>query len=140
MINFSEAAGRHWEDAFLLEASRRLANADQLYGFAAECALKAIMMILGATSTAEGDLAEPRHRKHIDELWSEYQLFASGRRGARYLSPLAGFGQNPFADWNARQRYFADTALPSGAALAQHSKACRACLTALQRAEQDTGR
>lgn len=74
---------------------------------------------------------------HVEALWPEYQIFASGRRGQRYLSPLSRFTDNPFADWNVTQRYAAANATPKGAALETHRKAARACLVALQRACQD---
>ena len=45
--DFSDAHRRHWEDAELLHAYSRWANADQLYGFSAECGLKAVMQVLG---------------------------------------------------------------------------------------------
>lgn len=45
--DFADAHGRHWGDAELLYAHECLANADQLYGFSAECGLKALMEVLG---------------------------------------------------------------------------------------------
>lgn len=56
-IDYGDSADRHWLDAELLRGGRRTNNADQLYGLAAECALKAIMVRLGAPSTPAGDLA-----------------------------------------------------------------------------------
>ena len=44
--DFADAHRRHWEDAELLHDHGRWANADQLYGFSAECGLKAVMRIL----------------------------------------------------------------------------------------------
>ena len=40
--DFSNAHNRHWQDAELLFCDRRWANADHLYGFSAECGLKAV--------------------------------------------------------------------------------------------------
>jgi len=40
--DFLDAHERHWEDAELLFGNRRWANADHLYGLAAECGLKAL--------------------------------------------------------------------------------------------------
>jgi hypothetical protein len=48
---YSTAAMRHWQDATLLDESRRLANADQLYGFAAECGLKSALVAVGSGKT-----------------------------------------------------------------------------------------
>ena len=36
-VSFLDAHNRHWKDAELLFCRARLANADQLYGFSAEC-------------------------------------------------------------------------------------------------------
>ena len=38
--DFSDAHVRHWRDAELLYAARCWGNADQLYGFSAECGLR----------------------------------------------------------------------------------------------------
>jgi hypothetical protein len=134
--NFGEAAKRHWEDALFLRENKRLSNADQLFGFSAECALKEVMIRLGAPTKSGGDLRERSHWQHIDALWSEFHAFAAGRRGSRFLGALASFAANPFADWHASQRYSSDSSPPSGAALDNHWKACRACLVALDRAEE----
>ena len=45
--DFTDAHCRHWDDAELLFKLQRWANADQLYGFSAECGLKAVMTFLG---------------------------------------------------------------------------------------------
>ncbi|MCP4655857.1 MAG: hypothetical protein GY856_10615 [bacterium] len=135
-INYRDAARRHWDDAELLEGSNRFPNSDQLYGLAAECALKEVMVALGAFTTPEGDLSETRHRQHIDALWPAFLSFASGRRGSRYLSPLRKFDANPFEDWNIVHRYAADSAAPSGSARTSHAKAARSCFVVLQRATE----
>jgi len=97
--NFRNAARRHWNDGRTLTNCNRMDNADQLYGFAAECALKSALVVLGL-------FHEQAHRKHINELWSKMQ-------GTRFYSAFPGLAQllvgtNPFADWDVRQRYFED--------------------------------
>ena len=67
--NFSNAAKRHWKDGQLLHEQKRLDNADQLYGFAAECALKYALDSLGY-------FRPEAHRKHINELWNKMQATA----------------------------------------------------------------
>jgi hypothetical protein len=52
--DFADAHRRHWEDAELLFAHDRWANADQLYGFSAECGLKTVMQALGMNTDAAG--------------------------------------------------------------------------------------
>ena len=93
--NFTDAHRRHWEDAELLFANARWANADQLYGYSAECGLKLVMESLG--------MARPQ-RMHVQELWPEFIAFAGSRReGARYLALLPS--GEPFKDWSHHDRY-----------------------------------
>ena len=52
--DFHDAHRRHWQDAELLRKHGRWANADQLYGFSAECGLKAVMKALGMAVDSMG--------------------------------------------------------------------------------------
>jgi hypothetical protein len=61
--DYKNAACRHYEDAEILFKQLRWANADQLYGLAAECGLKAVMVGLGARTKSSGDLK--KHSLHI---------------------------------------------------------------------------
>lgn len=97
-VDFLDAADRHWEDAELLFSNVRLANADQLFGIAAECALKAAMEAISGTSLNR------RYFKHINELWSEFNTFAAGRNGSDYIK-LLGNAQDPYSDWDISDRY-----------------------------------
>jgi hypothetical protein len=47
--DFYDAHQRHWDDAELLYEKQRWANADHLYGMAAECGLKQLMLAFGMT-------------------------------------------------------------------------------------------
>ena len=96
--DFTGAHRRHWQDAELLFAKRRWANADQLYGFSAECGLKAIL-------EKDGERIEGDYKKHIHKLWPEFKNFADGRKGKRYLSRLPD--GEPFSDWSHHNRYAA---------------------------------
>ena len=93
--NFNHAALRHWRDAQLLEQENRIENADQLYGLAAECALKSA---LNFSSTC-----------HINHLWGKIRNHPS--TDPRLTAVLNGHGTkkyNPFNDWDISQRYYAD--------------------------------
>ncbi|MDY7228640.1 hypothetical protein [Hyalangium rubrum] len=105
-INFRKALDRHWTDADSLDRAKRLANADHLFGISAECALKAVMIALGAPTNSDGDLSNADHQKHINTLWSNFRIFAQGPHGARYAAKLGSI--NPFKDWHVIQRYFGD--------------------------------
>lgn len=101
--DFLDAAHRHLADARLLDREQRYPNADHLYGIAAECMLKAIMVALGAPVSSKGNLHERAHKTHIDLLWSEFCAFVGGAGGASYLPFPPGY--RPFPDWDINQRY-----------------------------------
>ena len=114
-----------------------MTNADPLYGLAAECALKAVVVGLGEPTEASGDLGKPWRHQHANAVWDEYQTLVSARTASRYLAPLDAFGGNPFADWSITQRYGDRASSPSAEALERHANAARACLLPLQRAMYD---
>lgn len=100
--DFLDAHHRHWEDAELLAASSRLANADQLYGVSAECGLKRLMVHLGMPIDSDGSPTRTSgDRGHIDHTWGRYGAYLSGPLATFYALPTT----NPFADWNVSQRY-----------------------------------
>jgi hypothetical protein len=97
---------RHWEDAELLwnQVPRRFANADQFYGLAAECGLKAIMTKL-ENNFFNHALNRPSSGDdlcHAKGTWDRYRHYSQGWGAARYaLPPIA----NPFAQWEIADRY-----------------------------------
>jgi len=101
--DFADACDRHWEDAESLLVIERLANADQLFGLAAECGLKCTMLRLGMNVDPEGVPAEKKHKVHIDRLWDTFRSFAGDREGSRYAAQLPA--DNPFSDWSIHDRY-----------------------------------
>ena len=101
-IDFLDAHDRHWRDAEQLFASTRLANADHLYGMAAECGLKHLMSAFGMPVTNDGDPTRQADRKHADNVWARYETYRSGQlQGASFTLPAS----NPFIGWNISQRY-----------------------------------
>lgn len=105
--DFLDAHRRHWADAEFLREAQRWANADHLYGMAAECGLKRLMEML-----KQGELDTKNDRVHVMEekkqnnAWSRYQVYLSGHANATKF-PLPHV--NPFADWSASQRYARQT-------------------------------
>jgi hypothetical protein len=99
MQNYEQAAARHWLDAEQLLAAKRLDNADQLFGLAAECALKVALVRSGTTIDDGSGL-----RKHIDVLWDRARVHVKGRSNAPLASLLRS--SNPFHEWAVAQRYF----------------------------------
>lgn len=110
--NFVDAHRRHWDDAEFLFHHQRWANADQLYGFSAECGLKAVMKGLGMRVDNVGRPRNSRFVRHVQHIWPEFQAFAHARNGARYLAKLPT--GRPFADWSHHNRYASSTPFAHG--------------------------
>lgn len=117
--DYALAAIRHFRDAALLEESRRVANADQLFGFAAECAIKRALVELPGFLAA-GRLA-PAYHKHVNDLWGSVQLQSIQKRYPRLVVLLKGLRQR-FYDWSADQRYGPDGVV-TGEAIGRHRQA-----------------
>ena len=132
--DFRDAAERHFEDAEFLKSDsdlNRAPNADHLYGFSAECSLKAVMAALGMERTDSGSPRDSGLKVHMPGQWAAFQSFASGRLAARYLDKLDHF--NPFSDWLVDQRYVHRGQI-SATVMNKHREAaihCRTCLHAL---------
>ena len=100
--DFLDAHRRHLVDAETLFQASRLANADQLYSFAAECGLKKLMNRFGMLIKLDGSPTERVDRVHADQVWDRYETYRSTNlSGANYVLP----NPNPFLDWEASQRY-----------------------------------
>ncbi len=106
-VDFLHAHVRHWKDAEVLFNRDRIANAGQLYGFSAECGLKAILEAFGHRVA----------RKHVAEFWPVFKRLIKERRSAVLLRHIPS--GSPFADWSHHERY-----APSGhvrkSAVCQH--------------------
>ena len=102
--DYGDAHLRHWDDAELLFGEGRWSNADQLYGFSAECGLKEVMRILGMpVDSVSGKPIGGQYLKHVQDIWGTFLTFAEGRDGAYYVAMLpAG---RPFDDWSIDDRY-----------------------------------
>ena len=98
---FLDAHERHWEDAELLKDAARLANADHLYGLAAECGLKELMICFGMIVNASGEPSK-KDKRHVNEIWDRFETYRSGHsNGTGYTLPST----NPFTLWDVNQRY-----------------------------------
>ena len=102
--DFLDAHHRHLRDADFLFGASRLANADHLYGMAAECGLKRLMIEFRMeTNPISGSPKKHEDRLHADLVWMRYETYQSGH--IQYGLPL----DNPFSDWKAEQRYAAES-------------------------------
>jgi len=101
--DFLDAHQRHWDDAELLFKEERWANADHLYGLAAECGLKRLMLAFGMPFNQ--DRGEPANRKdlvHANAVWDRFESYREGRGlGTEYVLPAL----NPFQGWRISDRY-----------------------------------
>ena len=119
-INFQEAARRHFYDAELLLVHHgRTAGAGQLYGFAAECGIKSLLVWQGyPTDAVTGDIRKGQTlRAHIHQIAANINLLQThlqGRGATRYLALMPSIGN--FSDWTTDHRYFAASELPPSAA------------------------
>jgi hypothetical protein len=119
-VDFPLSAKRHWHDAVLLESNARIENAGQLYGFAAECGIKAILVGLNYPTDADGSpvrkppVGTPQVRKHVHQLVAvigDIQNYVQGRNGAKYIALIPNIGS--FSNWDIEHRYWTDTAIPN---------------------------
>lgn len=104
-----------------------------MYGFSAECGLKAVMKdVLGIP--VDDPKEKEKYWKHMPVLWPMFRTFAQGHGGSGYLSQLPE--ENPFRDWSIGDRY-AHRQHWKKASLAQHRHAARGVLDMVQTAKQD---
>lgn len=98
--NYANAAQRHWKDAEILFNADRIANADHLYGLAAECALKALW------EPFPGSSEKKNFRVHMDgnKLFDNLVSFLNSRNLNLSLPE-----NPPYDDWAIDQRYCLDT-------------------------------
>lgn len=113
--DFVGAHDRHHADARLLENAARFSNADHLYGFAAECGLKALMTQFGMPVTGTGDPQRNLDKVHADRLWTRYSTYLSAPDTTRYQLDT----ENYFDDWQVADRYASDEHVTS-ARLTKH--------------------
>lgn len=97
------AARRHLLAAEELNAGRRHDVAGYLYGIAAECAVKAMMLEAGMRPISEHSSAGDPFFAHFPDLRTMLRDHLRGRRS----SPLAVYIQNDafMNNWSTRMRY-----------------------------------
>ena len=101
--DFLDAHKRHQDDAEILFSAERYANADHLYGIAAECGLKRLMVRFGmVVNPATGSPAARDDRDHAKYIWDRFELYRTGKvEGTDYGLP----SPNPFNNWDVSDRY-----------------------------------
>lgn len=113
VVNYTNAARRHFDDANSLQQAGRLGNAGQLYGYAAECGVKALMVSCGASVDGAGSVLAPL-RLHFPKLRNNVQAnlgaWVNGRGAAACFAALPSLGK--LNDWNIDYRYWHLNKLP----------------------------
>ncbi len=101
--DFLDAHERHWDDAERLLHTQRWANADHLYGMAAECGVKRLMLAFGMPFDPTKDWpANKQDRTHANGIWARFESYRSGHaQGAGYVLSAS----NPFSNWDVSDRY-----------------------------------
>lgn len=101
--DFDDSCQRHWDDAEILFTNDRWANADHLYGFSAEGALKCLMLAFGMPFDVLLDKPErSKDARHIELIWDRYESYHGNQHPAGTYTLSSA---NPFSDWHASQRY-----------------------------------
>lgn len=143
-VGYAEAARRHFADAGLLLSNSREANAGQLFGLAAECGLKAIVVACGAKTDADGSVDKltgvkgKGFKDHMPQLHQAAITYGGhlpdGRFSTRYLASMPSL--SVFSDWAVEHRYWRNTAWPA-ASLPKWKTAADEVMLALDQAQKD---
>jgi len=114
-VDFSGSSRRHYGDAKLLLTNARIPNAGHLFGFAAECGVKALLIAHGLTTDpATGDIVEARpykYRTHINVLINSVQTFSTSRVYSKYLGMVPNL--SVFSNWDTSYRYWGESSIPT---------------------------
>ncbi|MEU2179633.1 hypothetical protein [Streptomyces thermolilacinus] len=118
--HFASAADRHFRDADYLHTDGRLPAADHLYGFAAECASKSLLLRFTDVTMAPRPGEDKPSSKpwadhpddpdqviefgHVNELIREIKLLSHGRTGAPLHAALDS-DLRAFRRWRVSHRY-----------------------------------
>lgn len=123
--DFLDAHERHWNDAERLLQAQRWANADHLYGMAAECGLKRMMQAFGMPYDADKDRpSNKQDRVHGVGVWARFESYRSGHvQGTGYVLPAT----NPFHDWDISDRYAHQSDFDQARATAHQNGARNIC-------------
>jgi hypothetical protein len=99
--DFHNSAHRHYRCGDILCDRSEHAEADHLYGLAAECALKRILEQAGLRKNDGKDL-----KVHVNKLWSETISRLADQKYTLLISYLSQ--GNKFSDWDISRRYHPD--------------------------------
>ncbi|MCQ8181880.1 hypothetical protein NP603_12245 [Methylomonas sp. SURF-1] len=101
--DFLDSHQRHWDDAERLYVANRWANADHLYGLAAECGLKGLIEKLEGRSLTSDERVHVMEGRKPSNAWDKFESCRHGKtHGCKFVMPAS----NPFTNWDVSQRYY----------------------------------
>jgi hypothetical protein len=123
--DFLDAHKRHWEDAERLFQAQRWANADHLYGMAAECGLKRLMQAFGMPLDVSKDRPlKQEDRVHANGVWTRFESYRQGHvQGTGYLLSTTSC----FSTWDISDRYAHQSSFDQPRAQAHQTGALAVC-------------
>ncbi|NMO53020.1 hypothetical protein HH310_17710 [Actinoplanes sp. TBRC 11911] len=123
--HYAHAAVRHYNDAVYLQDGDRVPNADHLFGFAVECALKSMLLRFtpatmnpkrpGKPPATRPWVADPATGKvdrefgHLPGIATDVALLTHGRSAARLSAAIRNL--DAFDTWSVDDRYLDGTAI-----------------------------
>lgn len=143
-VNYAESARRHFHDAGVLRSGGCTANAGQLFGIAAECGIKAVLVASKVSIDMEGSIDRlpgvrgMGFRAHWPQLGQMLTDLAGyipdSRMASGYLSLMPNLAH--FNNWLIDHRYWRDAALPL-TSVDDWKSAATEVMAALDRAQED---
>jgi hypothetical protein len=112
--DFWKSSERHFTTAEYLDQGASLGDAAHMYGLAAECAVKSVLLGTGElTLLPNGEFSEGKFKKHIERLLPILPQVMSGRLWPSYYAIIqADIGS--FSSWNIDDRYRNETSIALG--------------------------
>ena len=93
----------------------RIPNAGHLFGFAAECGIKALLVSHGlSTDPRTGDLVETgsyKYKTHVNVLINNVQTFSGGPVYSKYVGMMPNL--KAFSNWDTSYRYYDELSIPA---------------------------
>lgn len=108
-VDYLASARRHAHDAGTLDQRGARPNAGQLYGLSVECALKALLVRLGAATEADGTIAAGL-RAHLPRLANDLAFLPDGRPASALHGAVPHLSK--MHDWRIEYRYWRAADIP----------------------------
>jgi hypothetical protein len=108
-VDYLVCARRHGKDAETLQQAGARPNAGQLYGLSVECALKAVLVQLGAGTLADGTIQDDL-KHHVPRLITDLTVLPDGRPADALHAAVPHLAR--MRDWKVEHRYWRARDIP----------------------------